>query len=122
MRILVFGLTLLAVVLFIAQFFGQKGTRNHILRGILVGILSLTVVVINTVEISLKRGLIWDDAFIIHTLLGSLFFLGLVATSVAGYLVKNKRMNSLIHKRISLLTGFFLFLTLSAAVLLRFAR
>jgi len=122
LRLIVFGLTGLAVVLFIAQFFGKKGTKNHITRGILVGVLSLVVVVINTLDISIKRGLVWDTAFIIHTVLGSLFFISLGATSVMGYLLKNDKSYLRTHRFLANATAGFLFLTLCGAVLIRLFR
>ena len=122
MRILVLVLISLVVVLFVSQFFGKKGTWVHIIKGILMSILSLVIVVINTVEISLKSGLIWDTAFIIHTVVGGLFFISLVATSIAGYRVKKGKLDSLTHYSLATVVGIFLFLTLFTAVLIRFIR
>lgn len=122
MRLLVFSLTGMAVVLFIAQFFNTKGTRSHIARGMAVGFLSLAVVIINTVDISLEKGLTWDIPFLTHTLLGTLFFIGLGTTSVFGHLAKNNKALARQHGLIASLTAVFLSLTLSAAILIRFFR
>ena len=122
MRILVFTLTGLAVILFVKQYFGQKGTTNHIIRGFLVGLLSLAVVIINTVDISLKRGLVWDLPFLTHTIIGTLFFISLILTSVAGYLVKKKLGFVKNHKIMVNISAVFLFLTLFAAGLIRLFR
>ena len=122
MRILVFGLTGVAVILFLAQFFGKKGTRGHIVRGMLVAFLSLAVVVINTFDISLKRGLIWDVPFLTHTILGTLFFVSLGITSVIGYLLQNNKALIRKHGIMAKITGVFLFLTLFAAVFIRLFR
>ena len=126
-RLLVFGLTGLAVVLFIIQFFSKKGTRAHITRGVLVSILSLTVVIINTLDISLKRGLTWDLPFIVHTVLGTLFFISLWITSLVGYflgsndvVLKTKKIK--IHRFTANITAVLFFLTLVASGFIRLIR
>lgn len=124
MRLLVFSLTGLAVILLAAQFFGKKETREHKIRGILVNILTIAVVIINTWDISMKNGLTWDFSFIIHTVVGGLFFISLAATSVTGYLLgKNKtELKIVIHNILATITAMYLFLTLFTILLIRFFR
>ena len=122
MRTIVFGLTLLAVILFVIQFFGKKGTRGHVMRGILVGVFSLVVVVINTWDISLKRGLTWDVPFLAHTIPGTGFFISLGITALLGYLLRHNPSLKNRHRIWANITGSLLFLTLAAAVLIRFFR
>jgi hypothetical protein len=124
LRLLVFSLTGLAVFLCISQFTGSKGTRAHIAKGIMVGIVSLVVITINTVDISLRRGLSWDLPFIIHTFIGTLFFLSLIATCIFGFLSRGKGRFAYkpVHQLLATMTGTYLSLALLAAIIIRFFR
>jgi len=122
MRFLVITLTILTVLLFIRQFFGSKGTKSHIVRGVLIGILSVTGVIINTIFVSLQRGLVWDIAFITHIALGAGFFLGLIVTCILGWQTMHKRELRVWHRLSAHMTRVFLFLTLSAAALIPLVR
>ncbi len=122
MRILVLALTLLAVALFIWQFLGVKGKRAHVARGMAIGLLSILIVVINTVSVSTKRGLTWDAVFIIHTILGSVFFSGLLITCALGFLTMRQEVPKSWHRLSANITGIFFFLTLIAAAAIRFFR
>lgn len=121
MKVLVFGLTALVVILFIWQYQAVKGDWSHRSRGLLIGFCSVLVVALNTISIH-KRGYIWDTAFITHTVLGSGFFVGLVLTSVLGWLTWLHKVPTSWHRYSSSVTGVFLFFTLVAAILVHFVR
>ena len=117
---LVFALTFFTVTLLVWQFIGRKGRSGHIVRGVLIGLSSITVVTINTISIW-DRGYIWDTPFIIHTILGSGFFLGLLTTSVLGLLTKKGMISKNWHRFSAYVTAYLLFLTLAGAIYVHFS-
>ena len=122
MRILVYGLTLLAALLFVWQFFGAKGTKVHIINAVLIVLFSVVAVTINTITVTLQRDLVWDMAFVTHTGLGAGFFLGLIATCVLGWQVKRGKELRVWHRNLAYITGMFFFLSLLAIPLIYFLR
>jgi len=121
MRSLTLVLTITAVIFFVWQFLGKKGDKSHVLRGISIGILSILVVLVNTISIS-NRGYVWDTSFVVHTILGSIFFISLTITCIVGYLTTKRKGIKTWHRLCANTTAFFFFLTLLASVFVRLAR
>lgn len=121
---LVFFLTFLAFLFLFKQFRGKKGDKPHKRRGYWIFGLTLTVVIINTVAISMTKGLIWDMPFIVHTGLGLTFFLFLLTTIGLGIRAdKNPHLRAgKIHGLFAHLTLGFMVLTILAIGLIWFAR
>ena len=116
-RPVVIGLTAFAVILFVCNLLAKKGTTAHKIRGHLVGISSLVSVVINTLAITQTRGLVWDVPFIIHFSFGTLTLLGLIATSVSGYLLTHTYtlIDKTFHRKTATIAGCLYLLTILAA-------
>jgi len=122
MRILVLVLTGLTIVFFIWQLLGTKGTWGHIIRAILILVFSFVIVVVNTVYISLTRGITWDAYFVAHTILGVLYFGWLVNTNMFGISLLHKKRRPIEHRISAYITGIFLLLALLIAGLMPFVR
>ena len=105
--------TLIAIALFTWQFLGKKGHLYHISRGFLVLLLTLAVVIINTVSIP---KLTWDLAFILHTSLGLVFFWMCFMAILSGWrMLKNPTpANKKLHRLFANSTGVFLLLSILA--------
>ena len=114
-------LTLIAVVFFLRQFFRKKGNFYHIGRGYLILIITLAVVIINTVSIP---KLVWDLPFIIHTSFGLAFFWLLSLTIITGIRTHKEPNpdNRRIHGLFARFTGIFLTLSILAIGLIWFTR
>ena len=123
MRYIVFGLLAVITILITLQFIDKKGTRSHIVRGYLIGIFSLVIVVINTVEFSIKRGgLVWDGPFIIHLLFGMTAFSLFTMTAITGSVARKEKSMVKDHGNKARLLRGFLILAVATGVLIRIFR
>lgn len=119
------GLTVFAVLLFLMQFGGKKGTGAHIARGIAVPLLVIAVIILNTISVTQVRGLTWDSAFSAHFWLGSACLVALFATSASGaFLHKKKNIRSFhtFHFTSAIMTATLLVATLLLALFIRLHR
>lgn len=115
MRILVIAMAVSVVVLVLWQFLAKKGDWAHVIRYVVICLLSVAIVVLNTIYLPVK----WDRAFLFHIAVGSVYFSGLIAIGISGWLLKRQRIYRRAHRWLVGLTVFFLLLTSLVPRLLR---
>lgn len=107
MRTLVITLAACIIPLMLWQFKAKKGDWRHVARYFVIFLLSAAVVVLNTIYLPVR----WDRAFIFHVIVGSAYFLGLVAVGISGWQLKAGRISRKGHRWSIGITLFFLLLT-----------
>jgi hypothetical protein len=93
MHLFIIALTVLVALLQVSQFILRRGTRMHAARGALLAVSSVALVVLVAV-LSFRLGVHWSIPFAIHLAIGSLYFVFLFGTVIAGFLLYN---GALIH-------------------------
>ncbi len=121
-KIVAWLMSLAALVLLGLQFRGRKGTWWHIIQGTLPFLLVVAVIVINTVTVTAERGLVWDQAFMIHTGLGGIYLILHLATIRSGAIAWRTKVVPYGHKTLAMLTFSFLALSLIPGILLQVLR
>lgn len=77
--------TTAVALLIVWQFFGEKGKKNHIIRGVFILALSIPPAILNTAS-RLSRGENISDSpsVLVHIVLGSLFWFTVLTTIILG--------------------------------------
>ena len=122
MNIFVRTLTLLTVFFFVLQLFGPKGTRVHIVKGVLVGVFALLSIIVNTAWIAFTRGLIWDFPFLIHIGFGAAFLFAWYLTALSGRESMQNPKVKRWHRFFAWMQGIYLFLTIVAGIMIPHLR
>lgn len=79
-------------LLIVWQFLAEKGRKNHVIRGLLILILSIPPAILNTFSrFSRSENILNSPSVLIHIVLGSFFWLTVLVTILTGiYLLKTR--------------------------------